>query len=144
MLGLGKLGGQELNFSSDIDLIYLYEGEGHCRKDGASGVFANVEFFTKVAETTTGLLQAQTADGFLFRVDLRLRPEGACGPLVRSLASDRELLCRRRPDLGAHGAHQGAAGRRRPRARRGTARGPARRSAIRAIRRPRCWPRWPR
>lgn len=87
VLGLGKLGGEELNFSSDIDLIYFYEGEGHCRKDGLPGAFTNVEFFTKVAETTTSLLQAQTADGFLFRVDLRLRPEGAFGPLVRSLSS---------------------------------------------------------
>ena len=86
VLGLGKLGGQELNFSSDIDLIYLYEGEGHCRRDGQAGSFTNVEFFTKVAETITGQLQAQTADGFLFRVDVRLRPEGAFGPLVRSLA----------------------------------------------------------
>jgi len=87
VLGLGKLGGQELNFSSDIDLIYLYEGEGRCRRDGQPGALTNVEFFTKVAETATGMLQAQTADGFLFRVDVRLRPEGAYGPLVRSLAS---------------------------------------------------------
>ena len=87
VLALGKLGGQELNFSSDIDLIYLYQGEGHCRKEGQPGAFTNAEFFTKVAENTTGLLQAQTADGFLFRVDVRLRPEGAYGPLVRSLAS---------------------------------------------------------
>ena len=87
VLGLGKLGGQELNFSSDIDVLYLYEGEGHCRKEGSPGVFTNVEFYTKVAETMTGMLQAQTADGFLFRVDVRLRPEGAYGPLVRSLAS---------------------------------------------------------
>ncbi|MFA5057260.1 MAG: bifunctional [glutamate--ammonia ligase]-adenylyl-L-tyrosine phosphorylase/[glutamate--ammonia-ligase] adenylyltransferase [Opitutaceae bacterium] len=86
VLGLGKLGGQELNFSSDIDLLYFYEGEGHCRKDGAPGVFSNIEFFTKVAETITSMLQTQTADGFLFRVDVRLRPEGAYGPLVRSLA----------------------------------------------------------
>jgi [glutamine synthetase] adenylyltransferase / [glutamine synthetase]-adenylyl-L-tyrosine phosphorylase len=87
VLGLGKLGGQELNFSSDVDLIYLYEGEGHCRKEGRPGIFTNVEFFTKVAETITNLLQAQTADGFLFRVDVRLRPEGTFGPLVRSLTS---------------------------------------------------------
>jgi glutamate-ammonia-ligase adenylyltransferase len=86
VLGLGKLGGQELNFSSDIDLIYFYEGEGHCRRDGQAGAFSNVEFFTKVAETITSLLQTQTADGFLFRVDVRLRPEGTYGPLVRSLA----------------------------------------------------------
>jgi glutamate-ammonia-ligase adenylyltransferase len=86
-LALGKLGGQELNFSSDIDLIYLYQGEGHCRKEGQAGMFTNAEFFTKVAENITGMLQAQTADGFLFRVDVRLRPEGAYGPLVRSPAS---------------------------------------------------------
>ncbi|HUJ44902.1 MAG TPA: hypothetical protein VLW52_14985 [Opitutaceae bacterium] len=86
VLGLGKLGGQELNFSSDIDLIYFYEGEGSCRRDGQAGAFSNVEFFTKVAETITSALQAQTADGFLFRVDVRLRPEGTHGPLVRSLA----------------------------------------------------------
>ena len=70
-LALGKLGGQELNFSSDIDLIYLYQGEGHCRKEGQAGMFTNAEFFTKVAENITGMLQAQTADGFLFRVDAR-------------------------------------------------------------------------
>ena len=121
VLGLGKLGGEELNFSSDIDLIYLYEGEGHCRKDGQSGVFTNVEFFTKVAETTTGLLQAQTADGFLFRVDLRLRPEGAYGPLVRSLASlehyyaaagqtwERMALIKARPVAGDLAARRGTA-----------------------------------
>ena len=86
-LALGKLGGQELNFSSDIDLIYLYQGEGHCRKDGQAGTFTNAEFFTKVAESLTGMLLAQTAEGFLFRVDVRLRPEGTYGPLVRSLAS---------------------------------------------------------
>ena len=86
VLGLGKLGGQELNFSSDIDLIYFYDGEGRCRKDGRPGSITNAEFFTKVAESITGHLQARTADGFLFRVDVRLRPEGAYGPLVRSLA----------------------------------------------------------
>ena len=86
VLGLGKLGGQELNFSSDIDLIYFYDGEGHCRKDGQPGPVTNAEFFTKVGETITHSLQASTADGFLFRVDVRLRPEGAYGPLVRSLA----------------------------------------------------------
>jgi [glutamine synthetase] adenylyltransferase / [glutamine synthetase]-adenylyl-L-tyrosine phosphorylase len=86
VLGLGKLGGQELNFSSDIDLLYLYEGEGRCRRNGQAAALTNVEFFTKVAETATGMLQAQTADGFLFRVDVRLRPEGTYGPLVRSLA----------------------------------------------------------
>ena len=121
VLGLGKLGGQELNFSSDIDLIYFYEGEGHCRKDGQPGGFTNVEFFTKVAETTTSLLQTQTADGFLFRVDVRLRPEGAYGPLVRSLAGlehyyaaagqtwERMALIKARPVAGDLALGRGAA-----------------------------------
>lgn len=87
VIALGKLGGTELNFSSDIDLIYCYEGSGACRRDGAATSVAAVEYFTKVAETITTLLTAQTGDGFLFRVDVRLRPEGAWGPLVHSLSA---------------------------------------------------------
>jgi len=87
VLALGKLGGRELNFSSDIDLIYLYEGEGHCMRDGAPTPLANIEWFTKVAETITAWLTARTRDGFLFRTDLRLRPDGAAGALVRSFSS---------------------------------------------------------
>jgi len=87
ILALGKLGGGELNFSSDIDLIYCYEGDGHCRRAGAPTPTETVEFFTKVAETVTTQLTARTGDGFLFRVDVRLRPEGAWSPLVRSLSA---------------------------------------------------------
>jgi glutamate-ammonia-ligase adenylyltransferase len=86
VVGLGKLGGRELNFSSDIDLLYLYEGGGSCVKDGAETSFSNGEFYTKVAETLTRSLGERTGDGFLFRTDVRLRPEGAAGPLVRSLS----------------------------------------------------------
>ena len=86
-LALGKLGGGELNFSSDIDLIYVYEGEGYCRRDGAATGTVNAEFFTKVAETLTRILTESTPDGFLFRVDVRLRPDGAWGPLVHSLGA---------------------------------------------------------
>jgi glutamate-ammonia-ligase adenylyltransferase len=84
IMALGKLGGRELNFSSDIDLIYLYEGEGSCVRDGVETAFSNEEFYTKVAETVTRTLNERTGDGFLFRTDVRLRPEGAFGPLVRS------------------------------------------------------------
>ncbi|MGD1032357.1 MAG: hypothetical protein ABSA05_14605 [Opitutaceae bacterium] len=84
-LALGKLGGGELNFSSDIDLIFCYEGEGVCRRGGSPMSASNIEFFTKLAENLTGLLGAATEDGFLFRVDVRLRPDGAWGPLVPSL-----------------------------------------------------------
>ncbi|TVR49243.1 MAG: bifunctional [glutamate--ammonia ligase]-adenylyl-L-tyrosine phosphorylase/[glutamate--ammonia-ligase] adenylyltransferase [Puniceicoccaceae bacterium] len=87
VLGLGKLGGEELNFSSDIDLIYLYEGDGHCRLDGRPGSVHNGQFFAKVAETITGYLKESTANGFLYRPDLRLRPGGAQGPLVPSFSA---------------------------------------------------------
>lgn len=85
IIALGKLGGRELNFSSDVDLLYLYEGEGHCRRGGYATSVSNAEFFTRVAETVTGMLSERTEDGFLFRADVRLRPEGSVGPLVRSL-----------------------------------------------------------
>jgi [glutamine synthetase] adenylyltransferase / [glutamine synthetase]-adenylyl-L-tyrosine phosphorylase len=85
VLALGKLGGRELNFSSDIDLLYFYEGEGACRKEGAETRVPNEEFHTRVAETVTSSLSERTQDGFLFRADVRLRPEGAAGPLVRSV-----------------------------------------------------------
>jgi glutamate-ammonia-ligase adenylyltransferase len=87
ILALGKMGGEELNFSSDIDLIYVYEGDGYCRRGDVATSVSNVEFFTRVAETLTRHLSASTGDGFLFRVDARLRPEGGAGPLVRSLPS---------------------------------------------------------
>lgn len=89
VLALGKLGGRELNFSSDIDLLYLYDGEGACVRGGAETSVSNGEFFTKVAETVTRALNERTENGFLFRADVRLRPEGAIGPLVRS-ATDLE------------------------------------------------------
>ncbi|HTQ29727.1 MAG TPA: hypothetical protein VMI53_00820 [Opitutaceae bacterium] len=87
VLALGKLGGEELNFSSDIDLIYFYEGEGRCRLEAGAGALTSAEFFAKAAETITALLGAKTADGFLFRVDTRLRPEGAHGPIAPSFAA---------------------------------------------------------
>lgn len=78
-LGMGKLGGYELNFSSDIDLIFLYPEPGST--DGQR-VASNQEFFTKLAQKVSGHLSAITADGFVFRVDTRLRPFGDSGPLV--------------------------------------------------------------
>jgi glutamate-ammonia-ligase adenylyltransferase len=87
VMALGKLGGYELNFSSDIDLIFVYEGEGHGMKDGALSAMANPEIFAKIAESTVHSLQSSTADGFMFRVDLRLRPNGDFGQIIRSLTS---------------------------------------------------------
>ncbi len=87
VLGLGKLGGRELNFSSDVDLIYLYEGEGNTRRAGKPTGTTNVEYFQKVAEDLTGLLNARDGDGFLFRADLRLRPGGATAALAPSVTA---------------------------------------------------------
>ena len=81
VFGLGKLGGAELNFSSDIDLIYAFAAHG--QSDGARPLAAE-DYFTRVGQRLTGLLGDVTADGFSHRVDLRLRPFGASGRLVLS------------------------------------------------------------
>ncbi len=81
VLGLGKLGGGELNFSSDIDLIFAYPEEGET--EGASAL-SNHEFFIRLGQALIGALNENTADGFVFRVDMRLRPNGASGPLALS------------------------------------------------------------
>ena len=91
VVGMGKLGGGELNFSSDIDLIFLFPEHGET--DGPRPM-ANEEFFTRVGQMLVRLLDAPTADGFVFRVDLRLRPFGASGPLVASFASFEDYLLR--------------------------------------------------
>ncbi len=81
VLGMGKLGGCELNFSSDVDLIFLFGEPGDT--DGTRSI-SNEEFFTRVARALIRLLDAVTPDGFVFRVDMRLRPFGDSGPLVSS------------------------------------------------------------
>ena len=87
VLALGKLGGRELNFCSDLDLIYLFDGKGYCRKGDRLTSMSNEEYFTRLFREITAGLQEQTEDGFLYNVDLRLRPEGGGGPIVRSLAA---------------------------------------------------------
>ncbi|HVW20842.1 MAG TPA: hypothetical protein VHC86_06470 [Opitutaceae bacterium] len=87
VLALGKLGGGELNFSSDIDLLFCYEGDGLCRPEDGAPPAASVEALTRMAEILIRLLGTATPSGFLFRVDARLRPQGAWGPLVNSAAS---------------------------------------------------------
>lgn len=87
VFGLGKLGSQELNYSSDVDLVYAYgatqqgEHETELRFCGAGDV-APVAYFTRVAREFHRLVSATTAEGFLYRIDLDLRPEGASGALV--------------------------------------------------------------
>jgi glutamate-ammonia-ligase adenylyltransferase len=82
VLGLGKLGAGELNFSSDVDLIFAYPGPGETR--GTDRPATNEDFFTRLARQLIQVIGHPTADGFVFRVDLRLRPFGDNGPLVMS------------------------------------------------------------
>lgn len=81
--GMGKLGGGELNFSSDIDLICFYGENGQC--DGP-GQLDNQQFFIRLVQQLAPALSDMTADGFAYRVDLRLRPFGSSGPLAISAA----------------------------------------------------------
>ncbi|MFV1957013.1 MAG: hypothetical protein ACC669_04610, partial [bacterium] len=93
VLGLGKLGGEELNYSSDVDLLYVYsshEGATTGRPSASGGYRDSIEnhrFFVRTGEMVTKLLNDRTEDGFVFRVDLRLRPEGESGEIAYSLAS---------------------------------------------------------
>jgi [glutamine synthetase] adenylyltransferase / [glutamine synthetase]-adenylyl-L-tyrosine phosphorylase len=89
VLGMGKLGGRELNFSSDIDLIFLYTEAG---ETSGPRVLENEEYFNRLGREVIRLLDARNADGFVFRVDMRLRPFGESGPLVVSLASLEDYL----------------------------------------------------
>jgi glutamate-ammonia-ligase adenylyltransferase len=86
ILAFGKLGGKELNYSSDIDLMFLYDEEGHTRGRGIT-VISNDDYFARVCSEVVRLLSANTDRGQAYRVDLRLRPEGHRGPMARSLAS---------------------------------------------------------
>jgi glutamate-ammonia-ligase adenylyltransferase len=86
VLAFGKLGGEELNYSSDIDLMFVYDEEGGTRGKRVTGI-DNGEFFGRVVGELVRLLSAHTETGQAYRTDLRLRPEGKRGPLARSLAS---------------------------------------------------------
>ncbi|CCQ09927.1 Glutamate-ammonia-ligase adenylyltransferase [Pseudoalteromonas luteoviolacea B = ATCC 29581] len=85
VLGMGKLGGGELNFSSDIDLIFAYPRSGSTQ--GGRRSIENQVFYTKVAQKLIAALDQTTAEGQVFRVDMRLRPFGDSGPLVMSFAA---------------------------------------------------------
>ena len=111
VLSLGKLGGNELNYSSDIDLLYLYDDA----EDAGALTVTPREFFTSLAQALTSVLSGVSADGAVFRVDLRLRPQGSSGEMVtgtaqalryyRNEAHDWELqaLLKLRPSAGDAG-----------------------------------------
>lgn len=118
VIGLGKLGGQELNYSSDVDVILVYSEEGATfrqapRKSETTGRgLGNHQFFLRLAEAYIAEVTRLAPEGTLFRMDLRLRPEGKAGPLARSLASyesyyaqwgqtwERMMLIKARPVAG--------------------------------------------
>ena len=83
VVGLGKYGGQELNYSSDIDLIFVWDGE--TQPEGEGTPLENSEFFLRLSQRLVQVLTAATKEGFFYRVDMRLRPEGASGILTHSL-----------------------------------------------------------
>jgi glutamate-ammonia-ligase adenylyltransferase len=85
VLGMGKFGAGELNLSSDIDLIFAYPEQGDT--EGGRTSLAHQEYFTKLGQKLIAALDAVTADGFVFRVDMRLRPLGDGGPLVGNFSS---------------------------------------------------------
>jgi glutamate-ammonia-ligase adenylyltransferase len=93
LFGLGKLGGQELNYSSDVDVLFVYSEEGHVfGKPPGKGrtpkaVLPNHQYFNRLAEAFISEVSRMAPEGMLYRVDLRLRPEGDSGPLTRSLGS---------------------------------------------------------
>ena len=90
VVGMGKLGGLELNLSSDIDLIFLYEHEGETV--GGPKSLSNHEWFSRMGKRLIQFLSEHDENGFVFRVDMRLRPNGDSGPLVCSLEMLEEYL----------------------------------------------------
>ncbi|ABS25312.1 bifunctional [glutamate--ammonia ligase]-adenylyl-L-tyrosine phosphorylase/[glutamate--ammonia-ligase] adenylyltransferase [Anaeromyxobacter sp. Fw109-5] len=108
-IAMGKLGARELNFSSDVDLVYVYERDGQTRGEKPVTHFA---YYAKLAELVTEAIAKPTEDGFVFRVDLNLRPDGQNGPIVNSVRAaelyyqsfgrtwERNALVKARPAAG--------------------------------------------
>jgi glutamate-ammonia-ligase adenylyltransferase len=95
LLALGKLGGSELNYSSDVDLMFLYSANG---ETSGPKVISNKEYFKKVANRFTSVLSTHTAAGLCYRVDLRLRPEGTLGEVCLSLDAAKQYYSKRARD----------------------------------------------
>jgi glutamate-ammonia-ligase adenylyltransferase len=95
VIALGKLGGGELNYSSDIDLLFVYSGNGET--DGRAPI-TNKEFFKRAANQLTTLLSTYTPEGLCYRVDLRLRPDGSLGEVCISLEGARQYYAARARD----------------------------------------------
>lgn len=113
IVSLGKLGSKELNYSSDIDLLFIYSSDGTTSGSGTRGATSNLEYFSRLAESVTKLVGGQGGEGAAYRVDMRLRPHGRVGPLALSLkdtiryykteaaAWERQVLIRSRVSAGS-------------------------------------------
>lgn len=107
VIGMGKFGGFELNFSSDIDLIFVYSDEGKTDKEVDNG-----EYYSRLCEFIIKAMSEVTSEGYVFRVDIRLRPESSAGVIIRSMESyesyyegwgdlwERQALIKARPVAG--------------------------------------------
>lgn len=112
IVALGKLGSKELNYASDVDLLFLYSADGKTSGQGSRGAVTNREYFIKLSEYIVKLVGAQTGEGAAYRVDLRLRPHGRVGALAISLGEtidyyrksarvwERQVLIRSRSSAG--------------------------------------------
>ena len=112
IVSLGKLGSRELNYSSDIDLLFLYSDEGMTAGAPPRDGITNREYFVKLSEAVTKLVGRQAGEGAAYRVDMRLRPHGRVGPLAISVEDairyynteardwERQVLIRSRPSAG--------------------------------------------
>lgn len=87
ILGLGKLGGNELNFCSDLDLIFFYDADGQCRRDERRLNLTTAEFYNRLVRDLCKILNERSAEGYVYNIDLRLRPEGDSGPAIRTFNS---------------------------------------------------------
>ncbi len=94
VIGMGKLGGDELNYSSDIDLIFVYGDDGETT-GGSEGPVPNGRYFAEAAKAVVAALESMTDEGYAFRVDLRLRPEGRSGAVILSLEGYRAYFADR-------------------------------------------------
>lgn len=95
VIALGKMGGEELNYSSDIDLMFLYSANG---ETNGPQQLSNKEFFLRAANRLTTLLSTYGAEGLCYRVDLRLRPDGSNGELCLSLDAAKQYYAQRARD----------------------------------------------
>ncbi len=94
VIGMGKLGGDELNYSSDIDLVFVYGDDGET-SGGSAGRVPNGDYFARGARAIVEAIESVTDEGYAFRVDLRLRPEGRMGGVILSLEGYRAYLAER-------------------------------------------------